>query len=377
MARLDRGYPGANRDSRHHRQQRRRVRPDCRSIRPRSAIYSDSWRSTSWAPSHWRSDCCPPCAHGASGLHISVGSVADHNGFPENSVYSATKYGLRGLHESLSAEYRGSGVRFTLVSPGPTDTAIWDSVSPLRHAALSGTQHDAARRRRRRCDTFRRHAPARTSSSTGSGWGPRDTSTPPSGVDPYDPARIRGSRGPRARRTARGRPERVPSTTRQHRVGRARAHRHARPAGRHLGRNLRTGDVSPGAGSQGVAGLPARQHGHAPSPWISSRRSRSDRRGEIWYGTVGNGWGLSLDGGATWRNWAYEQLGPEWQYVAPSGIAIRGDTTMIATADGLQITTDDGGHWTAIGDAHGSAGQGPGRYRVRAALERVRPPPRH
>jgi NAD(P)-dependent dehydrogenase (short-subunit alcohol dehydrogenase family) len=70
----------------------------------------------------------------ASGLHISVGSVADHTGFPENAVYSATKYGLRGLHEALSAEYRGSGVRFTLVSPGPTDTAIWDSVGP--HSSL-------------------------------------------------------------------------------------------------------------------------------------------------------------------------------------------------------------------------------------------------
>ena len=82
-------------------------------------------------------------------------------------------------------------------------------------------------------------------------------------------------------------------------------------------------------------------------------------RGEIWYGTVGNGWGLSLDGGATWRNWTYEQLGPEWQYVAPRGIAVRGDTTMIATADGLQITTDDGGHWTAIGDAVGPPAKGP------------------
>ena len=72
----------------------------------------------------------------SSGLHITVGSVADHNGFPENSVYSATKYGLRGLHESLSAEYRGSGVRFTLVSPGPTDTPIWDSVNPEARGAL-------------------------------------------------------------------------------------------------------------------------------------------------------------------------------------------------------------------------------------------------
>jgi len=82
-------------------------------------------------------------------------------------------------------------------------------------------------------------------------------------------------------------------------------------------------------------------------------------RGQIWYGTVGNGWGLSLDGGLTWRNWTYDQLGPEWQYVIPDGIAVRGDTTVVATADGLQITTDDGGHWTAIGDATGPPARGP------------------
>src|SRR3954470_4978982 len=82
-------------------------------------------------------------------------------------------------------------------------------------------------------------------------------------------------------------------------------------------------------------------------------------RGEIWYGTVGNGWGLSVDGGKTWKNWAYNQLGPEWQYVAPSGIVVKGDTTVIGTADGLQITTSNGQKWTAIGDATGPAAKGP------------------
>src|SRR5690348_9551839 len=82
-------------------------------------------------------------------------------------------------------------------------------------------------------------------------------------------------------------------------------------------------------------------------------------KGEVWYGTVGNGWGLSLDGGRTWKNWTYDQLGPEWQYVVPNGIAIRADTTVVATADGLQITTDDGAHWTAIGDAVGPPAKGP------------------
>ncbi|HEX5964018.1 MAG TPA: peptidoglycan DD-metalloendopeptidase family protein [Gemmatimonadales bacterium] len=82
-------------------------------------------------------------------------------------------------------------------------------------------------------------------------------------------------------------------------------------------------------------------------------------RGQIWYGTIGNGWGLSTDGGATWKNWAYKQLGPEWQYVTPSGIVVRGDTTVIGTADGLQVTTNDGANWTALADATGPPARGP------------------
>jgi NAD(P)-dependent dehydrogenase (short-subunit alcohol dehydrogenase family) len=64
------------------------------------------------------------------GCFISVGSVADHLGLPENAAYAASKYGLRGLHETLLAEYRGSGVRLSLVSPGATDTDIWDAFDP-------------------------------------------------------------------------------------------------------------------------------------------------------------------------------------------------------------------------------------------------------
>jgi NAD(P)-dependent dehydrogenase (short-subunit alcohol dehydrogenase family) len=66
------------------------------------------------------------------GCFITVGSVADHIGFPENAAYSASKYGLRGLHETLAAEFAGSGVRLTLVSPGPTDTHAWERFDPDR-----------------------------------------------------------------------------------------------------------------------------------------------------------------------------------------------------------------------------------------------------
>jgi NAD(P)-dependent dehydrogenase (short-subunit alcohol dehydrogenase family) len=63
---------------------------------------------------------------------VTVGSVADHIGFPGNVAYGASKYGLRGLHEALRAEYAGKGVRMTLISPGPTDTSLWDPVNPER-----------------------------------------------------------------------------------------------------------------------------------------------------------------------------------------------------------------------------------------------------
>jgi NAD(P)-dependent dehydrogenase (short-subunit alcohol dehydrogenase family) len=74
----------------------------------------------------------PAMRDAGGGSFISVGSVADHAGFPENAAYAASKYGLRGLHETLAAEYHGSGVRLTLVSPGATDTTIWDPFTPER-----------------------------------------------------------------------------------------------------------------------------------------------------------------------------------------------------------------------------------------------------
>jgi len=65
-----------------------------------------------------------------SGHLVTIGSIADHAVFPENGAYSAGKFGLRGLHEVLRAELRGTGVRATLVSPGPVDTPLWDAVRP-------------------------------------------------------------------------------------------------------------------------------------------------------------------------------------------------------------------------------------------------------
>jgi NADP-dependent 3-hydroxy acid dehydrogenase YdfG len=74
----------------------------------------------------------PAMRQAGRGTFVTVGSVADHVGFPENAAYAASKFGVRGLHETLVAEDRGSGVNLSLVSPGPTDTSVWDPYDPDR-----------------------------------------------------------------------------------------------------------------------------------------------------------------------------------------------------------------------------------------------------
>lgn len=65
-----------------------------------------------------------------AGHVVTVGSVAGRVALPGNGAYSASKYGVRGLHEVLMAELRGTGVRTTLVEPTATDTGIWDPLAP-------------------------------------------------------------------------------------------------------------------------------------------------------------------------------------------------------------------------------------------------------
>jgi len=59
---------------------------------------------------------------------VNIGSIADHVPYAGNAAYAASKYGLRGLHEVIRRELAGTDVRLTLVSPGPTDTDLWESL---------------------------------------------------------------------------------------------------------------------------------------------------------------------------------------------------------------------------------------------------------
>ncbi len=71
-----------------------------------------------------------PMRERGSGVVVTIGSIADHAAYPGNAAYSAAKFALRGLHNVMAAELAGTGVRASLISPGPVNTAMWDAVDP-------------------------------------------------------------------------------------------------------------------------------------------------------------------------------------------------------------------------------------------------------
>jgi NAD(P)-dependent dehydrogenase (short-subunit alcohol dehydrogenase family) len=71
-----------------------------------------------------------------SGHIVSIGSVAGRQAWPGNGAYSASKFGLRGLHAVLDTELKGTGVRATLVEPAATDTPLWDAVDRQQNPGL-------------------------------------------------------------------------------------------------------------------------------------------------------------------------------------------------------------------------------------------------
>lgn len=70
----------------------------------------------------------------SSGHIVTIGSVADRATYAGNSAYAATKFGARAMHEVAREELKGSGIRTSLIAPGPTDTPLWDPHDP-DHAA--------------------------------------------------------------------------------------------------------------------------------------------------------------------------------------------------------------------------------------------------
>lgn len=76
-----------------------------------------------------------PAMAGTGGHVVTIGSIADYRILPGNAAYAASKHAVRALHDVVAAEYHGR-LRCTLVSPGPTDTPLWDPLDPDHRADL-------------------------------------------------------------------------------------------------------------------------------------------------------------------------------------------------------------------------------------------------
>lgn len=72
----------------------------------------------------------PSLRRRGSGHIVTIGSIADRYVFSGNAAYASSKHGVRALHEVLRTELRGTGIRVSLVSPGPVDTRLWDAIDP-------------------------------------------------------------------------------------------------------------------------------------------------------------------------------------------------------------------------------------------------------
>lgn len=74
-----------------------------------------------------------------SGQIVNVGSVAGRVGFPMFGYYAASKFALAGLTQALGTELEPSGIKVTLVEPGPFDSGF---VTAMAMTLPEGTAYD-------------------------------------------------------------------------------------------------------------------------------------------------------------------------------------------------------------------------------------------
>ena len=81
----------------------------------------------------------------SKGTIVNVGSSFGSIGYPYQTLYCASKFGLRGFTEALSRELNGSGVKVAYLAPRATDTAINNDKTRAMNIAL-GNKMDSPER---------------------------------------------------------------------------------------------------------------------------------------------------------------------------------------------------------------------------------------
>ncbi|MBT5077424.1 MAG: SDR family oxidoreductase [Candidatus Marinimicrobia bacterium] len=64
-----------------------------------------------------------------SGILVFMNSVAGNFGYPYSAAYVASKFGLRGLSDSLRNELRKDSIKVISVHPGAINTSFWDDIN--------------------------------------------------------------------------------------------------------------------------------------------------------------------------------------------------------------------------------------------------------
>ena len=60
------------------------------------------------------------------GAIVNTSSVVGHVGFPQSSVYIASKHAVEGITKSVALEFAKQNIRVNAVAPGPIVTEMWD-----------------------------------------------------------------------------------------------------------------------------------------------------------------------------------------------------------------------------------------------------------
>ncbi len=68
---------------------------------------------------------------------INIGSLGGIVAVPYETIYSATKFGVRGFTLSLAGELKTTGIKVTLISPGPVKTKLLDIESTDDNSTLT------------------------------------------------------------------------------------------------------------------------------------------------------------------------------------------------------------------------------------------------